>query len=149
MLGKHLTLLFPVDDVMLSHVMANVVSDHMKLLDEVCGKNDPLTVTRGKIHECLGMTIDFRTKGRVAFSQHDAIKKFWMSLPEELKGPCRSVLAPDNLFKVDAKSTMVNDNLQEQRHAVTAKASQFSQCTRTSLQISTGFHCTRVRETSE
>ena len=147
--GKQITLLFHTYNVMITHGMANVVSDQIKLLDGFHGKNYPLTVTRGKIHECLGMTIDFRNKWIIAFLQHDAIKKFWRSLPPELKGPCRSTPAPVNLFKVDSESPRVDSNLQEKHHAATAKSLWFSQRSRTDPQISTGFHCTRVREMSD
>ena len=146
--GKQLTLLFHIDDVMLTHVLHNAVKECIKRLDDVCGKNDPLTVTRGKIHENLGMTIDFRIKGQVAFSQHDAIKKFWASFLPELKGPHRSTPAPDNLFKVDQDSPRVNSKLMEQCHAATAKCLCFSQRSRTDVQLATGFHCTRVRDAS-
>ena len=110
-MGKQITLLFHIDDVLLTHELANVVSEHIKLLDEVYGQKDLLTMTRGKVHEYLGMTIDFRQEGSVAFTQYDAIKKFWVSLLEELKGPYRSTPAPDNLFKVDDKSLKMNSKL--------------------------------------
>ena len=50
-MNKQLTLLFHADDVMLTHEMANGVTDQIKLLDEVHGENDPLNVTRSKLHE--------------------------------------------------------------------------------------------------
>ena len=100
--GKQITLLFRIDDVMITHEMSSIVSDQIKLLDEVHGKNGPLTVTHGKIHAHFGMTIDFRNTGSVAFSQCDAIKKFWLSLLHALKGPHRSIPAPVNLSKVDS-----------------------------------------------
>lgn len=69
-LGSQLTPLFHIDDVLMTHALANAVTEHVKLLDEGHGRNDPLTVTRGKLHEHLGMTLDFRMKD-------DAIKMFW------------------------------------------------------------------------
>ena len=53
-----------------------IVTDHIKLLDGVHRANDPLTVTRGKMHQFIEMTIDFSLKRGVAFSQYDHIKKF-------------------------------------------------------------------------
>ena len=64
---KQLTLMFHTDDAMLNHVCPQVVAEHIKKLDGSYGSKDPLTATRGKIHECLGVTIDFRMKGRCAF----------------------------------------------------------------------------------
>ena len=54
---KHLTVIFHMDD--LTHLRSNNFTDHTKLLDEVHGSQDPLTVTRGKAHEHIVMTIDF------------------------------------------------------------------------------------------
>ena len=65
---KQLTLLFHVDDVLMNHESTRVITDHVKFLDQECGSNDPLTVTRGKVHECLGVTLNFRWKGSVAFT---------------------------------------------------------------------------------
>ena len=67
----------------------------------MCGNKDPLSITRGKLYECLGMMIDFGVKRGVSISQCDFEKKLWESLPEGLKGQCRSTLAPEYLFKVD------------------------------------------------
>ena len=147
--GEQTTLLFHVDDVLLTHKMASVVTEYIKRLDSTCGQNDPLAVTRGKIHEYLGMTLDFRRKGEVAFTQYDAIKKFWLSLLPELKGPYRSTAAPDNLFKIDSTSPRAEKKLNDQYHSTTAKCLYFSQRSRTDLQLSTSFHCTRVRETTQ
>ena len=81
---KQLTLLFHVDNLLLARVQPQAITNHVNLLDNLCGEKDLLTVTRGKMNECLGMTLDFCTKGSVAYSQHDAIKKFWLSLLEDL-----------------------------------------------------------------
>ena len=45
--------------VLLAHLNPAVVTEHVKNLDGVCGLLDPLTVARGKLHECLGMSLDF------------------------------------------------------------------------------------------
>lgn len=65
---KQLTIPFHIDDLMLVHVTPAVVTEHIKLLDGVCGANDPLTATRGKAHEFIGMTIDFSLKKGAALS---------------------------------------------------------------------------------
>ena len=67
-LGSQLTLLFYVDDALLTYKLAIEVTNHIKFLDDVHSKNDSLTVTWGKMHEHLGMTLDFRRKGEVAFT---------------------------------------------------------------------------------
>ena len=83
LMKTQLTLLFHVDDLLLSHRKSQVVTNYIKMLDTACGKDDPLTVTRVKLHDHLGMTLDFVAKGGAIFTQHDAMNYFWMSLPEE------------------------------------------------------------------
>ena len=46
---QKITLLFHVDDVLLTHKSANIVTDHIKMLDRVHGQKDPLNVTREKV----------------------------------------------------------------------------------------------------
>ena len=77
----------------------------MKKLDRVYEQKDLLVVTREKLHEYLSIILDFRNKDRYAFSQYDAIKKFWLSLPPDLHRPYHKTPAPKNLIKVnkDAK----------------------------------------------
>ena len=65
----------------MAHLHINAVKECVKLLDEAHGSQDPLTFSRGKIHEHLGVTIDFSLKIGVAFYQHDFIKKIWNDMP--------------------------------------------------------------------
>ena len=67
-LEKQLTILFHIDDVMMRHKSTCIITDYIKLLDQKYGSNDPLIVTRRKIYEYLGMTLDFRQKGSMAFT---------------------------------------------------------------------------------
>jgi hypothetical protein len=69
--GKQCTVLWHVDDLKISHVDSAVVDDILRMLDERYGKDAPLTVTRGDIHEYLGMTIDFSLKGKVMIIMND------------------------------------------------------------------------------
>ena len=78
---KQMTVLFHIDDLMLAHLMPHIVTELIRLLDGVYGSQDPLTVTRGKIHEYLGITIDFSLKRGVVMCQYDFVKKFWNILP--------------------------------------------------------------------
>ena len=92
---------FHTNDLLMAHGHSQVIADFVKKLDEAHVKNDLLNVTRGKLSECLGMTIDLRTEGKRMFSQHDSIKKFWMPLLEDLHGPNSTIRALEDLFKAD------------------------------------------------
>ena len=61
--GKQCTILWHVDDLKISHVDSKVVDSVLEKLGEIYGKDDLLVTTRGKVHEYLGMTLDFSSKG--------------------------------------------------------------------------------------
>ena len=90
--GNHCTILWHVDDLKISHVDANVVTDIINLLESEFGNEAPLTVTRGKVHEYLGMTIDYSVPGKVKFTMIDYIKTMLDELPADMGGtapnPC-------------------------------------------------------------
>jgi hypothetical protein len=63
--GKQSTILWHVDDPKTSHVDGRVNEDIIEKLNDRHGKETPVTVTRGDIHDCLGMTIDCGANGKV------------------------------------------------------------------------------------
>ena len=52
------------------HVVTAVIED----LKEVFGKEDPLTIHRGKHHDYLGMQLDYSEDGKVKITMFDYIK---------------------------------------------------------------------------
>ena len=75
----------------------------------------------GKVHEYLGITIDFRVKGEVALSQYDYIKKMYNSLPDDMKDDYRKTPAPENFFKISRDSANLDDARREEYHTITTK----------------------------
>ena len=57
--GTQCTFVYHIDDILLSHFQPETVTDYIKRLESKYAHLDPLTVTRGKLHEYLGMTVDF------------------------------------------------------------------------------------------
>jgi len=74
--GKQCTIIWHVDDLKISHVNKNVIEDNIRLLNEKFGKESPLTTTKGKVLEYLGMTLYYMTKGKVKISMYKYIDKF-------------------------------------------------------------------------
>ena len=56
--GKQCTMGWHVDDIMVSHVDKTVVEGIISQFNSEYGNEAPLTITWGKIHDCLGMKID-------------------------------------------------------------------------------------------
>ncbi len=63
--GKQCTILWQVDDLKISYVDKNAVTGIIETITDQFGKEAPLTVTRGKVHDYLGMTLDYLEKGKV------------------------------------------------------------------------------------
>ena len=138
-------IIFHIDDLILAHSKPMITTKYIKLLDGIYGSKDPLTVTRGRIHEYLGMTIDFSMKVGVAITQYDFVKKMYKELHEDLKGAYRNTPATDFLFKVDNSAEPLSKTKKEEYHKTTAKFIWISQCSRPDSQLSTELHSTRVK----
>ena len=63
--GKQCKILWHVDDLKISHETSEVVASVIALINAEFGNEAPITVQRGKIHEYLGMTLDFTKPGKV------------------------------------------------------------------------------------
>ena len=59
-------------------------------------------VSRGQVHDYLGMTLDFRTKGEVQVNMEHYIDMMLQDTPDEMKGTATTPAAP-HLFKVNNK----------------------------------------------
>ena len=57
--GKQCTIVWNVDDLKISHVDPNVVTAVIADIQKEYDKNDTVTFTRGKVHNCLGMKFYF------------------------------------------------------------------------------------------
>lgn len=83
--NKKISLIYHIDDLMLSHVMAQVVTLFIKKSEREYWQHDKLTVTCGFVHKYLGMTIDFRMKQASAMSLYNFVKKLYILLPNSMK----------------------------------------------------------------
>ena len=62
--GKKCTVLWHDHGMMISHVDTAIVGDIIERLDERYGNNAPLNMARGKVHQYLGMTIEYLIEGK-------------------------------------------------------------------------------------
>ena len=79
--GKHCTVLWHIYGIKISHVNKDVVSSVIDYLSYRYGKEAPLTVTRGKIHQYLGMPLNYSAIGKVQIKMSVYIKDILESLP--------------------------------------------------------------------
>jgi hypothetical protein len=71
--GKQLTVAWHVDDIKISRVATGVVDDLIADLDSEFGKEPQLSKLWGKVHDYLGMTLDFSAPGQVTVRMIDYI----------------------------------------------------------------------------
>ena len=83
--GDQCTIMWHVDDIKTSHRYPKVVTTIIDLISSFYGRESPLIITRGKVHEYLGMTIDFSEKGKGKFIIYDYISDMLEYLPEDTK----------------------------------------------------------------
>jgi hypothetical protein len=70
----------------ISHVDPDTVGDVINMLEHEFGQEAPLTVTRGKIHDYLGMRLDFSNPGKLVVSMEPYIKSMIEEMPKDMIG---------------------------------------------------------------
>jgi len=118
--GKQCTIAWHVDDLKISHVDPAVVEDIIRLLNEQYGKEEPITVHRGQVHDYLGMQLDFSQEGKVILSMTEYIKNILADAPDDMQGTA-STPASSHLFDVDPLSPNLDSSTSEKFHHITAQ----------------------------
>lgn len=95
--GHQMTVAWHVDDLKVSHLQPIEIIKFAKYLGEIYGPK--VKVHRGKIHDFLGMDLDYREKGKVKISMIRYLKKILTSFPKKITGSAPSPAA-DHLFQV-------------------------------------------------
>ena len=96
--GHHMTICWHVDDLKVSHKDENAVTVLAEKLAEIYGPKT--TVSRGKVHEYLGMNIDWvSVSGKMIVSMIKYLHKVIEEFPEILRGTKASP-AGDHMFTV-------------------------------------------------
>jgi hypothetical protein len=142
--GKQCTVLWHVDDLKISHVSDQVLEDLVDQLNDRYGKIAPLTVTRGTIHDYLGMTLDYGVPGQVTIRMDDYVQDLLDEAPEDMLGTAATP-AGEHLFTVTENPTYLDDPDAELFHHLTAKLLFLCKRARPDLQTAVAFLTTRVK----
>lgn len=141
---KQCTVLWHVDDIKISHESAEVAENILSLLNKQYGQEAPLVVTRGQIHEYLGMTIDYTEAGKCKIRMSDYIEEMLDDIPKDMIGDA-STPAADHLFHVDNNATTLDETAAQLFHHITAKLLFLSKRARPDIQTAVAFLTTRVK----
>mmetsp|Transcript_15002 Transcript_15002/g.21701 ORF Transcript_15002/g.21701 Transcript_15002/m.21701 type:complete len:147 (-) Transcript_15002:412-852(-) len=123
-----------------------MVSNIINKLDKEFGKETPITRNRGKIHDYLGMTLDFTSKGKVKVSMKDYIESIIEDLRGEMIGRAVTPAAP-HLFQVCEVRRELLDKFDAERfHHYVAQLLFLSQHGRPDIWTALSFLSTRVKQ---
>jgi hypothetical protein len=135
--GRQCTVLWHVDDLKISHVVPNTVTEVIQLLEEELGKEAPLTKMRGEVHDYLGMTLDFSSPGQANVLMVDYIEDMLEEMPSDMDGEAPTP-ASNHLFQVNEKDpVMLDDDTATMFHHNLAKLLFLCKRSRPDIQRST------------
>ena len=102
------TVLWHRGDIKLSHKYTCVITDLIWILNKDHRNNFPLSVTRGKVHDYLGITIDFSVYWKVMIIIIDYIKKTPADLSNDIYSE-KGTPASNHLFTVNSEDPILLD----------------------------------------
>jgi nanoRNase/pAp phosphatase (c-di-AMP/oligoRNAs hydrolase) len=138
--GTQCTIVWHVDDLKISHVDPQVVSDVIEILQQKYGTVDaPLTVCRGMTHDYLGMTLDYTVPGKVVINMDHYVNDFLDDVPADMRSGTSSTPAAAYLYDVNVNAEKLNQEQIEIFHTITAKLLFLSKRARPDLQQAVGF----------
>lgn len=143
--GKQQTVIWHVDNLMMSHVEPD---ENTKLVGYLRGLyGDKMTVNKGSFHKYLGMNFNHSTPGVLSLTMIKYIDDIFEDFPELIeKTSCTPHM--DNLFKVrdESEAMFLYKEQAQQFHRVVAQL-LFLYCqTRRDLQTPVAFLTTRVKK---
>jgi hypothetical protein len=106
--GHQMTITLHVDDCKLSHKKPKTMDkmiewlrqEYESVFEDGSGK---MTVSRGKLHTYLGMTLDYTSRGQVKITMLDFVDEIIAAFDkaDPTGSGTKTSAAPENLFKVD------------------------------------------------
>ena len=142
-----MTVTWHVDDLKVSHKDPFEITKFATYLSSIYGKK--LSVKRGKVHDYLGMDLDYTEKGSVKVSMVRYTGKVLRGFPEKVTGSAASP-AQDHLFKVrdesDPDYKPLTEDLAQSFHHTTAQLLFMCSRARRDIQTAVAFLTTRVKK---
>ena len=147
--GSQMTVVWHVDDFKVSHVDAKEVGKFIHQMEEAFGKETPLSVSRGKTHEYLGMSLDFGNKGEVRIDMEHYIDMMLHDAPSEMDRTS-STPAVVHLFKTNMEDPkLLNDEQKKIFVHLVMQGLYLSQRGRPDIRTAIAFLCSRLNNPDE
>jgi hypothetical protein len=143
------TVRFHVDDLMCSHMDAKVNDDFVKWLNKLYGNHGKVTVTRGDVHDYLGMTFDFSVTGKVMIDMIDYMESMVDDFSTEFKAnETAPTPAAEDLF-AEGEGKDLEKQRAEEYHTFVAKGLFACKRARPDIHPTIAVLCTRVKKPNE
>ena len=98
--GKQLTVSWHMDDPKVSHMDENATEAFIMDMETEFGMETPSSISCGKIHNYLGMTLDFSEPGQVMVQLSDYVRTLLHDAPANMDANA-STPSVSHLFKVN------------------------------------------------
>ena len=124
---KQCTIIWHINDLKLSHIKQNVLEELMDRLNSKYGQIMLLIVHQGKVHDYLGMTIDYSKDGKVKFSMPDYVQGVLDGAPPDMD---RVAITPaaSNLSSIRPDADKLDNEHAKIYHHITAQLLYLCQC---------------------
>ena len=147
--GHQMTVVWHVDDLKVSHVDKKEVDKFIEQMEAEYGTEAPLSISRGKVHDYLGMNLDFRVEGEVRIDMEHYIDMMLHDAPEDMNGVSNTPAAA-HLFKtnlVDPK--LLDDKKKKMFVHLVMQGLYLSQHGRPDIRTAISFLCGRLHNPDE
>ena len=143
--GSQCTIRWHVDDLKIAHIDGKVNQYILETLQKEYGKEAQIPSTTGKVHEYLGMTIDYSTPGKVVFRMEDYIDRLIKECPNDLLKGNPTSPAANHLFEINPDCEKLSSAQADEFHHLVAKLLYLAKRTRPDILLAVAFLCTRVK----
>ena len=147
--GTQMTVTWHVDDLKISHKDPAEVTKFILSLGKIYGPK--MTVSRGKVHDYLGMDLDYSTPKAAKISMIKYLNKVFIDFPEEIKST-HETPAADHLFKTrddDPERKVLPEEQAQAFHHTVAQLLFMCMRARPDIETAVSFLTKRVREPDE
>ena len=141
--GKQCTVTWHVDDLKISCVDRKPIDELVEQLNQRYGKFKQLTINDSKVHDYLGMTLDYTKSRKVQVSMLQYVDELLGQCPDDMNGTSITP-AGNNLFEVNEDDEPLDIAKREVFHHLTAKLLYLSRRARPDIQTAVAFLTTRV-----
>ena len=147
--GHRMTVVWHVDDLKVSHVDKKEVGKFIKQMEEEYGTDAPLSISRGKVHDYLGMNLDIHVEGEVRIDMKHYIDMMLHDAPEDMEG-VSSTPAAAHLFKINSEDPKLLDDKKKKIFVhLVMQGLYLSQRGRPDIRTAISFLCGRLHNPDE